>query len=149
MLAPDVSVSFANSGLTSALGRSLTFDLRADGYARAESSGVVIMDRAREHRASVELMRGSVVRQEGRTATLTAPSSQAQRAMIVAALADALLGSAQVDCVEAAANGSYMGDTMEAGAVSRALLGGPRYRVLALQGVKANMGHPELSLIHI
>jgi acyl transferase domain-containing protein len=35
MLAPDVSVSFAVAGMTSARGRSHTFDARADGYARA------------------------------------------------------------------------------------------------------------------
>ena len=39
MFAPGVGTSFAVAGMTSARGRSHTFDARADGYARGEACG--------------------------------------------------------------------------------------------------------------
>ena len=43
MLAPGVGTSFAVAGMTSARGRSHTFDGRADGYARGEACGGVAL----------------------------------------------------------------------------------------------------------
>ena len=43
MLAPSVGTSFAVAGMTSARGRSHTFDARADGYARGEACGGVAL----------------------------------------------------------------------------------------------------------
>ena len=43
ILLPRTGVSFAVAGMTSVLGRSHTFDCRADGYARAEACGAVTL----------------------------------------------------------------------------------------------------------
>ena len=48
MLSPSNGITFAIAGLTSSSGRSHTFDVRADGYARAEACGTVALRQARE-----------------------------------------------------------------------------------------------------
>ena len=70
MLSPGVGTSFAIAGMTSARGRSHTFDVRADGYARGEACGGVAM---RQDDGALGLL-GSAVRQDGRSASLTAPN---------------------------------------------------------------------------
>merc|ERR1711965_936599 len=45
VLAPGIGTSFAVAGMTSARGRSHTFDARADGYARGEACGGVVLRR--------------------------------------------------------------------------------------------------------
>ena len=43
MLVPSLGVGFAVAGMTSAAGRSHTFDARADGYARGEGCGAFLL----------------------------------------------------------------------------------------------------------
>ena len=45
LLAPGVGTGYALAGMTSLLGRSHTFDKRADGYARGEACGAVALRR--------------------------------------------------------------------------------------------------------
>merc|ERR1711965_637518 len=46
MLTPSIGISFALAGMTSARGRSHTFDNRADGYARGEACGGITLSAA-------------------------------------------------------------------------------------------------------
>merc|ERR1711995_236267 len=79
MLAPGAGASFAVAGMTSARGRSHTFDARADGYVRGEACGGVALSCG-----DGELgLLGSAVRQDGRSASLTAPNGQAQQWLLV------------------------------------------------------------------
>lgn len=64
-------------GMTSLLGRCHSFDRRADGYARAEACSASVLH-ARGQLSSAPQARGSAVRQDGRSASLTAPNGQAQ-----------------------------------------------------------------------
>eukprot|EP00966_Prymnesium_polylepis_P247292 5718266-Prymnesium_polylepis.1 len=68
------------AGFTSATGRSHTFDIRADGYARGEAIETLMCEQDRDPNAILaSRMLGSAVRQDGRSASLTAPSGQAQQ----------------------------------------------------------------------
>ena len=141
MLAPGVGVSFAVAGMTSVRGRSHTFDEHADGYARGEACGGVTLRHGEDGRANFELC-GSAVRQDGRSASLTAPSGQAQQGLIVAALHD---GGVAVDALslnEAHGTGTALGDPIEVGSLVGAVLSS-REKPLAVGGVKANIGHSE------
>ena len=151
MLIPGMLTKlFATMGMSSATGRSMSFDARADGYCRADACGSLVFGtradaEARSGDAKIAAF-GATVRSEGRTATLTAPNGSAQHNLIAAAVATAGVDAEVVDIVEAAANGSAMGDPIEAGAVSKALLpAGGRPQPLALQGIKANVGHSEIA----
>ena len=140
MLAPGVGTSFALAGMTSARGRSHTFDTRADGYARGEACGGVAL-RGGESDAALEV-RGSAVRQDGRSASLTAPNGQAQQGLLTAALADAGTAVHSLALNEAHGTGTALGDPIEAGSLVAAVLA-RRELPLAVGGVKANIGHAE------
>jgi acyl transferase domain-containing protein len=83
VLALGVGMSFAVAGMTSARGRSHTFDDRADGYVRGEACGGVALGRG----DGVLEVLGSAVRQDGRSASLTAPNGLAQEALLRAVYA--------------------------------------------------------------
>ena len=96
-------------------GRSCVFDARADGFARSEAS-VSLTLLPLEARLTLQ---GSATRQDGKSASLSAPNGQAQRRLLQATLNDA--GSRVLDVVEAAANGSPLGDPIEVGSVNAVL----------------------------
>ena len=141
MLAPGVGMSFAVVGMTSARGRSHTFDERADGYARGEACGGVALRGGMNDGAVLGLC-GSAVRQDGRSASLTAPNGQAQQGLLVAALQDASTSVDTLALNEAHGTGTALGDPIEAGSLVRAVLSA-REKALAVGGVKANIGHAE------
>ena len=100
MLTPSTSTSFGMAGMTSPTGRCHTFDSRADGYAR----GGVLLSLAVQNTMSdytidtaAALASGSAVRQDGRSASLTAPSGLAQQGLLQASLADG--GVKASDCL--------------------------------------------------
>ena len=119
MLLQASSVGMAIAGMTSVAGRCHTFDGRADGFARGEgASGVVLT------RGTVAVgLGGSAVRQDGRSASLTAPNGQAQRGLLVAALADAGVAAAALTLNEAHGTGTALGDPTEASSLAATLCG--------------------------
>ena len=141
MLAPGVGVSFAVAGMTSARGRSHTFDARADGYARGEACGGVALRGGLNDGAALGLF-GSAVRQDGRSASLTAPNGQAQQGLLVAALQDASTSVDTLALNEAHGTGTALGDPIEVGSLGTAVISA-RDKALAVGGVKANIGHAE------
>ena len=140
MLVPDMGVSLAVAGMTSARGRCHTFDIRADGYARGEACGGVTLFRVADD--ALLSVSGSAVRQDGRSASLTAPNGQAQQGLLIAALADANTSAGALALSEAHGTGTALGDPIEAGSLAAAVLVG-REAPLAAGGVKANIGHAE------
>ena len=100
MLLPEAGQTFAVAGMTSARGRCHTFDARADGYARCEGCGGVVLELGGDGDASL-LMAGASVRCDGRSASLTAPNVQAPRAVLRTALADSGLSASVIARVEA------------------------------------------------
>ena len=155
MLVPAISASFATAGMTSARGRSHTFDTRADGYVRGEACGGVTL--CCEGRSRGLTFAGSAVRQDGRSASLTAPNGQAQHGLLVAALADADALAESLTLIEAHGTGTALGDPIEAGSFATAILAtrealwsaacldpdGVDADSLPVGSVKANVGHAE------
>merc|ERR1711965_1089171 len=74
ILDPATMRGNATAGFTSVRGRSHTFDVRADGYARGEAIDAIACCLGEEN-AAVGML-GSAVRQDGRSASLTAPNGQ-------------------------------------------------------------------------
>jgi 3-oxoacyl-(acyl-carrier-protein) synthase/NADPH:quinone reductase-like Zn-dependent oxidoreductase len=141
MFMPATLESYASSGLTSPSGKAFVFDERANGFIRGEGCGVGVLQVAAEVHGRVL---GSAVRQDGRSASLTAPNGRAQHLLMSQALANANMPPAEIRLVEAAANGSALGDPVEAGAIANALIS-PRAQAEGLHvgSVKASIGHTE------
>jgi acyl transferase domain-containing protein len=93
MLAPEITINFCQGRMLSPDGRCKTFDANADGYARGEGCGVLVLKRLSDARADgdrvLAVIRGSAVNQDGRSSGLTAPNGRAQKAVIEKALANA------------------------------------------------------------
>ena len=139
----------AIAGFTSIQGRSHTFDTRADGYARGEAI-VACACRLADNTSSLVdvlmvLMMGSAIRQDGRSASLTAPNGQAQQGVLCASFADARASFERIATVEAHGTGTPLGDPIEGSALGNVLLSQRRQSChpLALGSLKANAGHTE------
>ena len=141
ILEPAVMLGMAISGFTSVRGRTHTFDARADGYSRGEAIDVIIC-RLCEVDTVVGVL-GSAVRQDGRSASLTAPNGQAQEGVLMASAADARLEADQVCALEAHGTGTALGDPIEAGSVATVFLAQRPMNPFVVGSLKANAGHTE------
>ena len=140
LLNPAISFGFATAGMTSRLGRCHTFDQRADGYARGESCCAAALETS----ASSIQMVGSAVRQDGKSASLTAPNGQAQRRLLIAGTGRLGCTSRSLSLLEAHGTGTALGDPIEMGSLAEAVLMSQLDRVpLAASSVKSNSGHAE------
>ena len=79
-LVPHGTLGAASAGMLSIDGRCKTLDARANGYARSEGGRA----RAAPGRGGELRLHGSAVRQDGRSASLTAPNGSAQRTLLLA-----------------------------------------------------------------
>ena len=101
MLAPHGMLSVAQGGMLSIDGRCKTFDEHANGYLRSEDVSALLVGRG--ERTCGASVGGSVVRQGGRSVSLTAPNDAAQRALLCAALGRRACVTPEVGCIEAPA----------------------------------------------
>ncbi|MDX6355770.1 MAG: hypothetical protein QOF98_2673, partial [Streptomyces sp.] len=148
LLDPMSWVAVSQAHMLSAGGRCRTFAADADGFARSEGCGVLVLKRLSDARRDgdrvLAVIRGSAVNQDGASAGLTVPNGPAQEAMIATALADAGTDAAEVDYLEAHGTGTAIGDPIELGAAWRALRADRNTGEPLLVGsVKSNIGHCE------
>ncbi|HEY7485972.1 MAG TPA: beta-ketoacyl synthase N-terminal-like domain-containing protein [Streptosporangiaceae bacterium] len=148
MLSPYGFVLVSKARAVSPEGRCKTFDADADGYARGEGCGVVVLKRLADAVADgddvIAVIRGTAANHDGRASGITVPNGQAQQEVIGAALADADAEPGQIGYVEAHGTGTPLGDPIELRALESAL-GAHRDagRPLYVGSVKSNVGHLE------
>lgn len=146
LLGPAITAGFDRLGVCSPSGRCRPFSADADGIVRAEGAGTVVLKRLDDARADgdrvLAVIAGSAVNSDGRTNGLTAPSAEAQQAVLREAYTDAAIEPHTVDFVEAHGTGTLLGDPIEARALG-AVLGGGRAQPLQIGSVKSNLGHLE------
>ncbi len=125
LLSPVITRSFDQAEAMSPTGQCHVFDASADGFVRGEGCGVVVLkrlsDAVRDGDPVLAVVRGSAVNQDGRSNGLMAPNPAAQMAVLRAAYANAGIEPRHVDYVEANANGTLLGDPIEARALGTAL----------------------------
>jgi len=149
MISPTTPILLATGGMTSLSGRSHTFDARADGFARAEACVAMALRPVAhiETGQPFEEILGVAVRQDGKSASLTAPSGSAQQQLLRAAFAKADVSAAETCVVEAHGTGTQLGDPIEMGSCAAVVMrgatadGAPSLPLVG--GVKANLGHAE------
>ncbi|MCW5623131.1 MAG: type I polyketide synthase [Burkholderiales bacterium] len=145
MLSPEATIGFCRLGALAPDGRCRTFDAAAQGYARGEGCGIVVLKKLSAALADgdrvLAVVRGSAVNHDGASNGLTAPSGPAQTAVIRAALQRAGLQPADVQYVEAHGTATPLGDPIEVMALNDVFAG--RATPLLIGSVKTNFGHLE------
>ncbi|GAA1934699.1 hypothetical protein GCM10009738_03230 [Kitasatospora viridis] len=147
-ISQETAAEEAKFGGLSPDGRCFTFDSRANGYARGEGGGVLVLKPLSSAVADGDpvycVIRGSAVNSDGASDGLTVPSSAAQEAVIRRAHQLAGLQPADVQYVELHGTGTRVGDPVEAAALGAALGQDRReHGPLAVGSVKTNIGHLE------
>lgn len=148
MLSPGTTIGFCKLKALAADGRCKTFDAAADGYARGEGCGVVVLKRLSDAIADGDkiqaLIRGSSVNHDGRSSGLTVPNEQAQEDLIHQALKNGKVEPNQISYVEAHGTGTFLGDPVEMGALATVLCQErSAEQPLFIGSAKTNIGHLE------
>jgi acyl transferase domain-containing protein len=148
ILSPAPVIGFSKLGAMSRDGHCKTFDASADGYVRGEGVGMVMLKplahAVRDRDPIYAVIRGTAVNNDGRSNGLTAPSLQAQVAVLRSAYEQANIDPRRVGYVEAHGTGTLLGDTIEARALGKVLgAGRVATQPLAIGSVKTNLGHLE------
>ncbi|WP_327258289.1 MULTISPECIES: type I polyketide synthase [unclassified Streptomyces] len=148
MLTPYNFVLLSKFRALSPDGRCKTFDASADGYARGEGAGVVVLKRLSDALEAndniLAVVRGTAVNHDGRSSGISVPNPAAQQAVIRSALEQAKLDPAEIGYVEAHGTGTALGDPIELRALQQAV---GQYHSkdspLLIGSVKTNIGHLE------
>ncbi len=148
LVSPASIVATSRARMLAADGRCKTFDAAANGYARSEGCGILVLkrlsDAERDGDRICAVIRGSAVNQDGASSGLTVPNGGAQQRLITTALARAGVAGGDVDYLEAHGTGTSLGDPIEVQAAA-AVYGAGRDadRPLLIGSVKTNIGHLE------
>jgi 3-oxoacyl-(acyl-carrier-protein) synthase len=137
LLVPEPTIIIARAGMLSPRGRCHTFDERADGYVRAEGCGASVLGRAPGRMQ----LRGSAVRSDGQSASLTAPNGVAQYDLISYALRAAGAPAMTLGYIETHGTGTALGDPVEVGSLVR--IATEHRQPIVLGGIKSSVGHLE------
>lgn len=135
-------------GMLSRTGKCKTFDSAADGFARGEGCGMVVLKRLSDAEAQHDriwgIVKGSAINQNGAAAALTVPNGTAQEQLFAETLSQSGFAPSDVDYIEVHGTGSELGDPIEVRAVA-AVYGQDRdfEQPLLLGTVKTNIGHLE------
>ncbi|XP_071501141.1 phenolphthiocerol/phthiocerol polyketide synthase subunit C-like [Diadema antillarum] len=148
-LSPMTSVGFCQGDVVSHDGKSKTFDKSADGFARGEGVGAIVLktlQRAIQDEDRIyAVIRGGALSNDGRTSGIARPSYEAQVKLLEKAYDDAKVNPADVTLLEAHGTGTRVGDTIEANAIGE-VMGLKRsadQHPLYVSSVKTNYGHTE------
>ncbi|KAL8839294.1 MAG: hypothetical protein Q9170_001811 [Blastenia crenularia] len=149
MLEPEMMQALSTLNFLSPDGKSYMFDQRANGYARGEGVGTLILKPLSDALSCNDpihaVIRNTGINQDGRTPGITLPSMFAQRDLIRKTYQEAGLSVSDTDFFEAHGTGTQAGDQTEAEALSKALDTSARAanRPLYVGSVKTLLGHCE------
>ena len=124
MLSPLFHMALAKGGYLSEDGRCKTFDRSANGYVRGEGVGIVLLRPLSQALADGDpvyaVIRGSAENHSGRTNSLTAPSVDSQKELLVAAYDEAKIDPDSLGYIEVHGTGTSLGDPIELNALKEA-----------------------------
>lgn len=124
-----------------------TLDARADGYARSEGLGCVLLQREsralRDGNYIYASILGSATNNDGGHVNLGVPTASGQARVIQAAMKTAGVAASDVSYVELHGSGTPVGDPVEALALGHAMPAQRRHSPLHVGSIKPNIGHLE------
>ncbi|KAI1422351.1 PKSN polyketide synthase for alternapyrone biosynthesis [Xylaria sp. FL1777] len=150
MINPNTSHQLTAMHMLSPEGISHTFDDRANGYGRGDGIGAMIVkrlsDALRDGDTIRAVIRGSGVNADGKTPSVTQPSSTAQADLITQTYEDAGLDLSDTGYFECHGTGTPVGDPLELTAIAQTL-GAARRAAgkppLPIGSIKPTVGHTE------
>ena len=149
LVSPAVTLGFDEvGGVLAPDGRIKSFSADADGYARSEGGGMLVLKRLTDARRDgdeiIAVIAGSAINHDGRSNGMLAPNPDAQADVLRRAYKNAGINPRSVDYIEAHGTGTILGDPIEADALGRVVGRGRAADQPALLGaVKSNVGHLE------
>jgi acyl transferase domain-containing protein len=136
ILRPQYTISVGDGGMLSPDGRCKSFDASANGFARAEGAGVVLLKPLSAAQAAGDriyaVILATATNQDGQTSGITVPSEAAQTALIRQACARVGVQPTDLQYVEAHGTGTPVGDPIELRALGAAVASGARETALVL-----------------
>lgn len=150
MINPNTFHQLTQMHMLSPEGISHTFDDRCNGYGRGDGIGALIVkrlsDAIRDGDTIRAVIRGSGVNADGKTPSITSPSSVAQAELITQTYLDAGLDQAETGYFECHGTGTPVGDPLELNAIATTI--GTARRAagktpLPVGSIKPTVGHTE------
>jgi len=147
---PGGYVAFSQLRVVSKTGFCKPFDEKADGYARLEGASMLLIKdyekAVRDNDKIYATIIGSGTNEDGRTLSITLPSSDAQCALMQWVCEKSNIKADTIDYVEAHGTGTPTGDPIEARSIGNAFgkkVRAPKSKPLPVGTVKGNVGHGE------
>ncbi len=148
LLAPDSNITLSKARMLSPESRCKTFSEDADGYARSEGCGVVVLKRLstalKDNDTILAVIKGTSINSDGKSGGFTVPNGIAQEEVIRSALAKAKLLPEDIDYIEAHGTGTPLADPIEVNTLTKIF---SEYhsaeKPLYISSVKTNIGHSE------
>ncbi|HLZ56292.1 MAG TPA: type I polyketide synthase, partial [Ktedonosporobacter sp.] len=150
LLDPQMGIGLSKAQMVSPTGHCYAFDARADGYARGEGAGVVLLKPLGQAQADGDpiygLIRATAVNHDGHTPGLHYPGQQAQEALLRKVYELAEVDPAQVYYIEAHGTGTSAGDYVESHAIGAVFADAHSSATpLRIGSVKSTIGHLEVA----
>ena len=147
---PRLYLTAHQAGMLAADGRCKTFDQQADGFARAEGYGAVLLKPLRraiaDHDTIYGVIKGTVINHDGRSNSLRAPNLEGQKQLMLAAWRKSGVSPATIGYIETHGTGTSLGDPIEIQALQEAfqeIAPPPVEAFCGLGSVKSLIGHTE------
>ena len=148
ILNPHHSIAYSVGRMLSPEGRCKFGDAQANGFARADGCGMVVLKplskALEDHDRIYATILGSAINNDGRNGSLVAPSHEGQVAVQLDAYRDAGVPPGSSVYVEAHGTGTPVGDPVEMRSLGQ-VIGGqrPPGKPCLVGSVKSNFGHAE------
>ncbi|KAI1802995.1 putative polyketide synthase [Daldinia bambusicola] len=145
ILTPGPHIAAMKAGMLSPTSTCHTFDISADGYARAEGVNAVYVKRLssaiKNNDTIYGIIRGTAVNSNGRTPGMIYPSAEFQEVVVRKTYKDANLDFSETDYIECHGTGTELGDHVELNALANCF--SSRENPIMIGGTKPSFGHGE------